>query len=69
MYSVTLGLKLPTYKWALLGASAAAILAIEFILYSIIETDDKRGGKKWESRKKKRGVMRRREKRKQGREE
>jgi hypothetical protein len=68
MYSVTLGLKLPTYKWAL-GASAGGIPPIEFILYSIIERDDKRGGKKWESRKKKRGVMRRREKRKQGREE
>jgi hypothetical protein len=42
MYSVTRGLKLPTYRWALFGASAG-MPPIEFILYSIIERDDKRG--------------------------
>jgi hypothetical protein len=43
MYSVTRGLKLPTYRWALFGASAAEMALIWFILYSIIERDDKRG--------------------------
>jgi len=46
MYSVTLGLKFPTYRWALFGASAGGMPPIEFILYSIIERDDKRGVKK-----------------------
>jgi hypothetical protein len=48
MYSVTRGLRFPTYRWALFGASAGLMPPIEFILYSRIERDDKRGMKETE---------------------